>query len=142
MMELVSGAIHIYLQKDSEGPIHGFKIGPKMTLKRMFDKFQAEYAKEEEMLQFFFLNSRILESETVEEVGMEEGAYVECFNFLSLFFGRNLAKMDGCNIYVHFALRLVDTDCLDEAVRLLLQADGTIVEIVGDGYKENAEEYP
>ena len=119
MMELVSGAIHIYLQKDSEGPIHGFKIGPKMTLKRMFDKFQAEYAKEEEMLQFFFLNSRVMKSETTEEVGMEDGARIQCFIFINFFLGRDLVEMDSHNISDHLAMRLVDSDLLDEAVRFL-----------------------
>ncbi len=89
----------------------------------MFDKFQAEYTKEDRILQLFFLNARILESETTEEVRMGEGAHIECFNFYS------------------FALRLVDTDCQDEAVRLL-QADSTIVKIAGDCDKESAEEYP
>jgi hypothetical protein len=49
--------------------------------------------------------------------------------------------MDGCNIYVHFALSSVDTDCLDEAVRLL-QAKGTVVYFVGDDDEESVEEYP
>jgi hypothetical protein len=61
----------------------------------MFNKFKAEYAKEDKILLFFFLGSRILKSETAEEVRMEEGAYVQCFNFLNFFLGRNLAEMDG-----------------------------------------------
>jgi hypothetical protein len=141
MTELVTRAIHIYMQKDCEGPLQGFKIDPKMMLKRMFDKFQAEYAKEDKILQFIFLNSRILKSETAKEAGVKEGAYVECFNFLNFLLGRNLAEMDGCNIYVHFELRLVDTDCLDGAFRSLL-ADATIVKTDRDGDKHSVEEYP
>ncbi len=55
--------------------------------------------------------------------------------------GIDLAEMDGCNISLHFVLRLVDSDLLDKAVRVL-RADGTIVEIVGDDDEENVEEFP
>jgi hypothetical protein len=72
----------------------------------MFNKFKAEYASKDKMLQCFFLNTSILESENMKEVGMEEGAYVECFNILNFFTGRNLAGIAGCNISVHFVLRL------------------------------------
>ena len=50
---------------------------------------------------------------------MEEGADIECFNFINFFLGRDLVEMDNCNVSVHFALRLVDTDLLDEAVGML-----------------------
>jgi hypothetical protein len=112
-----------------------------MTLKRMFDKFQAVYAKEDKILQLFFLNFRILESEIPEEVGMEDGACMECLNFLKFFSGRNLAEIDGCNTYFHFVLRLVEHERLIEAVGLL-QADGTFIKIVRDGDEESVEEYP
>jgi hypothetical protein len=111
-----------------------------MTLKRIFNKFQAKNAKKDEIQQFFFLNSRIMESETTEEVGMEDRAGIECFNFLKFFLGKNLAEMDDCKIYIHFALRLVDPECLNEAVRLL-RADGTAIKIIKDGDEESAEEY-
>ena len=35
---LVSGAIHIYMQKDLGGSIEWFKFYPKETLKKMFEK--------------------------------------------------------------------------------------------------------
>jgi hypothetical protein len=34
MTKLVSGAIHVYVQKDYKGPFQGFKIIPKRTLKK------------------------------------------------------------------------------------------------------------
>jgi hypothetical protein len=57
------------------------------------------------------------------------------------FLGRNLAETDGCKISAHVALRLLDSDCLDEAVGLL-RVDSTVVKIVRNGGKESAEEYP
>jgi hypothetical protein len=63
---------------------------------------------------------------------------IQISNFFSK---RDLAEMKSPNIYVHFALRLVDTDLLDEAVGVLW-ADGTIVEIVGDDDEEDVEEIP
>jgi hypothetical protein len=89
----------------------------------------------------FFLNPRVLKSETTDEVRMEDGARIECFNFLNFFLVRDLVEMAGCNISVHFALRSVDSDLLDEAVRVL-RADSTIVKIVRDDDKENVGEYP
>ncbi len=41
---------------------------------------------------------------------------IQISNFFSK---RDLAEMKSPNIYVHFALRLVDTDLLDEAVGVL-----------------------
>jgi hypothetical protein len=140
MMELVSGAIYVTVQKNHNEPFQGFKIIPKRTLKKMFDRFKAEYAQIDKFLQFFFLNSRILESETAEQVGMEEGSHIECFNFLNFFLGGDLAEMDGCHISLHFALRTVDTGLLDVAVRVL-RADGTIVEVVGDHDVRNMQEF-
>jgi hypothetical protein len=52
MMEIVSGAIYIYVQMGSKGPIQEFKTDLKMTLNRVFDKFQAEYAKEMDITVF------------------------------------------------------------------------------------------
>jgi hypothetical protein len=83
MTELANGAINVYVQKDREGPKQGFKINPKRTLKAMFDKFMADYSKEDKIRLFLFLNSRVLESETAEEVRMENGACIECLNFLN-----------------------------------------------------------
>ncbi len=68
MTELVSRAIQVYMHKDCEGPFQVFKINPKKTMKQMFDKLTIVYAKEDEIVQFFFFNSRVLESETLEEV--------------------------------------------------------------------------
>jgi hypothetical protein len=45
MTELVSGAIHVLVQKDPKGHFQAFKINPKWILKQMFDKFKTEYAK-------------------------------------------------------------------------------------------------
>jgi hypothetical protein len=98
MTELVSRAIHVYMHKDCKGPFQVFKIDPKKTMKIMFDKLTKVYAKEDGIVHFFFLNSRFLESETLEEVRMEEGACIKYFNFLSFFLDRKLAEMDNCNI--------------------------------------------
>jgi hypothetical protein len=94
-------------------------MNPKRKYKNMFDKFKAEYAKKDKILQFFFLNSRVMKSETTEEVGMEDGARIQCFIFINFFLGRDLVEMDSHNISDHLAMRLVDSDLLDEAVRFL-----------------------
>ncbi len=66
---------------------------------------------------------------------MEEGARIECFNLLNFFLGsRDLTEMDCRNISVHFAVRLVDTDHLDEAVGVL-RVEGSIIKIIGDDDK-------
>ena len=101
MTELVSRAIHVYMHKDYKGSFQVFKINPKKTMKQMFDKLTIVYSKEDEIVQFFFLNSRVLESETLEEVRMEEGARIECFNFLNFFSRGDLAETDGHHISVH-----------------------------------------
>ncbi len=92
----------------------------------MFDMFTAVYANDDKFLQFFFLHSRILENVTPEQVRMDEGAYIECFNFLNFFVGGDLAEMDARNVSDHhFAPRTVDPGVMDEPVDALW-ADSTI----------------
>jgi hypothetical protein len=74
----------------------------------------------------------------MEQVRMEEGARIECFNFLNFFLGGDSTEMDVCNISGHFPLTIVDTVLLDVAVLVLL-ADGTTVKIVGDDDVWNME---
>ncbi len=107
-------------------------------MKKIFAKFRACYANDDIIVQFFYLNLRVLESDTAEEAGMENWAHIECFNFLNFFLSRDLAEMNSHNIYVHFALRLVDTKLLDEAVGVLW-TDDTVVDIVGDDDEGNVE---
>ncbi len=86
----------LYVKRIAGGTFQGFTIDPKKTLTKMFDKFTAAYAYDDKIIQLFFLNSRIQESETVEEVGMEEGAQIECFNFLNFFLRKDSIEIDGC----------------------------------------------
>ncbi len=128
--------------KDLEGSIHMSKSYPKENLQNIFDELKALYNNDDEIVQFFYLNNRDMESQTAEEVGMEDKAHIECFNFLNFFLGRDQAEMKGCNICVHFVQRrLVDTELLDEAVRVLW-ANNTVAEIIGDDDKGNVEEFP
>jgi hypothetical protein len=107
MAELVSKAIQVTVQKDCKGPFQGFREGSKMSLKIICVKFTAIHANEDKFLQFLFLNTKILENETPEQVEMEEEVHIECFKFLNFFLGRDLVEMDGRNIFVHFALRIL-----------------------------------
>jgi hypothetical protein len=88
-------------------------------LKNIFDEFKAIHVNDNKIVQFSYLNGRVLESQTAEEVCMEDEAHIKCFNFSNLFSKRDFGEMNCCNIYFHFALRLVDTDFVDEAVGVL-----------------------
>jgi hypothetical protein len=129
MAELVSGVIQVTVQKYCNGSFQGFRIDPKRSLIKMFDNFTTIYANEDKFLQFFFLNSRILENETPEQVEMDGGAHIEGFYFLNFLGGGNLVEMDVRNIYVHFAVRTVDPDLMDEAVDVL-RGDSTVNKVI------------
>jgi hypothetical protein len=82
----------------------------------MIDKFKAEYAKKDKIPYFFFLNSRVMESETAKEVRMEDGAHVECFNFLNFFWVEICWRwMVAISMFI-FALKPVDEAYLDAAI--------------------------
>ncbi len=76
MAELVSGAIQDTVHNDCKGSFQGLRANPKRSLKKMFDKFTAIDANEDEFLQFFFLNSKILESETPLQAGMDDVVHI------------------------------------------------------------------
>jgi hypothetical protein len=126
---------------DRKRSFQPFRIIPRRTFKKMFDRFKVEYAQTDGFLQYFHLNKRTLENETPEQVGMEEEVHIECFNFLNFFLGEDLAEMDDCNISVNFALRTADPELLDVAV-WVLRADNAIVKIVGDDNVRKVEEFP
>jgi hypothetical protein len=100
MAELVNGAIHVTIQKDYKGPFQGFKINPKRTLKKMFNRFKAEYDQSDKFYNFL---SQFQDpgNETGDQIGMDEGAHIECFNFLNFFSRGDLAETDGHHISVH-----------------------------------------
>ncbi len=77
----------------------------------------------------YFVNCRIPENETPKQVGMDEGARIECFIFLNFIFDGDLVEMNGRRIYVHTALRTADTDYLNEAV-CVLRVDDPIDKII------------
>ncbi len=107
----------------------------------MFDKFKAIYVNDDKIVEFVNINDIVLESQTMEKVGMENEAHIECFNFLIFFSSRDLAENDGWNIYVHFGLRLAVTELLDEVVGVLC-TNNIIAKIVGDDDKGNVDNFP
>ena len=76
----------------------------------MFDKFKAIYVNDDKIVEFVNINDIVLESQTMEKVGMENEAHIECFNFLIFFSSRDLEEVDCQNIYVHFALGPADAE--------------------------------
>jgi hypothetical protein len=72
---------------------------------------------------------------------MDDGEHIECFNFLNFFLGEDLVEVNGHNISDHFALRMVDLGLMDEAVDAV-QANGTVVEVIGGDDLRNVERFP
>jgi hypothetical protein len=68
------------------------------------------YANEDKIVQYFYINNRVLKSQTVEEVRMKDEAHIECFNLLNFFSSRDLEEVDCQNIYVHFELGPADAE--------------------------------
>ncbi len=77
MMELVSGAIHIFMWKDLEGSNHMSKIDPKETLKKCFYELKAIHVDEDTIVQFLYLNGRELVNQATEEDGMEDEGHIK-----------------------------------------------------------------
>jgi hypothetical protein len=59
---------------------------------------------------------------------------------LSQLLGIDLVEMEGCNILVHFALRMGDEAYLDVVVQVL-QADGAVVKIICDDNKRTRRNF-